>query len=62
MIYALLRLQGLLRLFIDLNTVFLQLSPGTLLGFLAGVGVWKDWVSVRYWNGRSKYALFNVAL
>ena len=41
--YALLRLQGLLRLFSDLNTVFLQLGPGTLLGLLASVGIWKDW-------------------
>ena len=44
MIYALLRLQELLRLFIDLNAVFLQLSPGTLLSLLASVGVWEDWV------------------
>jgi len=44
MIYALLRPQGLLRLYciIDLNAVFLQLIPGTLLGLLAGFRVWKD--------------------
>ena len=44
MICALLRLQELLRLFIDLNAVLLQLSPGTLLSLLADVGVWEDWV------------------
>ena len=41
MIYALLRAQGLLRLYyiIGVNAVFLQLVPGTLLGLLAGVGI-----------------------
>ena len=62
MIYALLQLQGLLHLFIDLSAVFLQLSPGTLLGLLASVGVWKDWVLVRYWNDYRKYGLCKVAL
>lgn len=41
---CLLRPQGLLRLYyiIGLNAVFFQLVPGTLLGLLASIGVWKD--------------------